>query len=196
MVKSNFTFKVNDQIKLAQSYEFILMNHLNMYYKGIENISCQSDLMRYVGKLDAIDQSVVNNSSICFVVSYNGKNCLFLGDCVTDSDLMEQIESKFGFEFHFEAIKLPHHGSRYNITNEFIKRYTADEYYVSTNSKIFDHPDIECLASIICLNEKYKEIIFNYPISIAEILDNQEWKKKYKYDLVVGDGKKVVERSY
>ena len=101
-----------------------------------------------------------------------------------------------GNQYHFSAIKLPHHGSRFNITHEFIHRYTADEYYCSTNSKKYNHPDLETLAALICENTKFKKIIFNYPIKKALFLDKTQWKNKYNYDIVMGDEKNTIERNF
>ena len=121
---------------------------------------------------------------------------MFLGDAVVDEALLKSIETEVGFIYRFAAIKLSHHGSRYNITLDFIERYTADEYYCLTNTKRFGHPDLEVLTSIICKDPKHKKIIFNYPIEKAYFLDKLEWKEKYNYDIVMGDGNSTVERMY
>jgi len=101
-----------------------------------------------------------------------------------------------GYQHQFTAIKLPHHGSRYNITREFIDRYPAEEYYCLTNSKRYSHPDLEVLAAIACRNQQKKRFIFNYPIKKAEFLDREEWKSKYNYEIVMGDVENGVWRNY
>ena len=110
---------------------------------------------------------------------------------------MGQLEKKYGKTCHFTAIKLPHHGSRYNVSVNFIKRYTADEYYFSTNSERFGHPDIDVIADIIYYAGEYnKKLIFNYPLEVVKRFDRNDWKQKYHYDIIVGNGNEVVERSY
>lgn len=101
-----------------------------------------------------------------------------------------------GFKYRFSAIKLPHHGSRYNITHDFINRYSADEYYCLTNSVKYGHPDLEVLATILCKDSKFKKLIFNYPIDKAYFLNKKEWKQKYNYEVIIGDGKTMVERMF
>ena len=65
-----------------------------------------------------------------------------------------------------------------------------------TNSERFGHPDLEVLATIICSDSIFKTIIFNYPIDKARFLENQEWKEKYNYEIVIGTGDDPVEREF
>lgn len=121
---------------------------------------------------------------------------MFLGDAVVDENLLANIKKNVGNEYHFAAIKLPHHGSRFNISHEFIRRYTADEYFCLTNSEKFNHPDLQAISAVICENSKFKKIIFNYPIKKALFLNNSDWKNKYNYDTVIGNGINIVERKF
>lgn len=196
MLSRNYTFRVSNKIKLIKAFEFQLENikaiYANEKYKICEN----EDLEKYIGDLCEKDGSIVNRSSISFILDYENKKYLFLGDAVIDETLLNNIEKVVGHRFHFSAIKLPHHGSRYNITHDFIRRYTADEYYCLTNSKIYNHPDLEVLATIICKCSHFKKIVFNYPIEKAYFLNKEQWKKKYNYEVIIGDGKNIVERIF
>ncbi len=196
MVARNYMFRVINEIKLTEAFEYQMERVLLSYSNEKTNISEAEDLEKYIGDLSETDESFVNKSSIAFILEYNEKKYLFLGDTVIDDHLMKNIEKEVGFKYHFSAIKLPHHGSRYNITHDFISRYTADEYYCLTNSKKFGHPDLEVLSEIICRNSQYKTIVFNYPIEKALFLDNENWKEKYNYEVVIGDGENVVERVF
>ena len=167
-----------------------------LYKSESYKISENEDLTKYIGELLERDESIVNKSSISFILEYSDKKYLFLGDAVVDEIILKNIESVVGYEYRFSAIKLPHHGSRYNITHDFINRYNADEYYCLTNSVKYSHPDLETLAAILCKDPKYKKLIFNYPIDKAYFLNKKEWKEKYNYEIIIGDGKKVVERMF
>ena len=196
MVSRNYMFRVSDKIKLTEAFEYQLERIKSVYSGERLKISANEDLEKYIGDLKEIDDSIVNKSSISFILEYENKKYLFLGDAVIDELLLKNIENAVGFKYHFSAIKLPHHGSRYNITHEFIRRYTADEYYCMTNSKKYGHPDLEVLATIICNNSKFKRVVFNYPVDKAVFLDKEEWKKRYNYEVVIGDGKTMMERIF
>ena len=43
---------------------------------------------------------------------------------------------------HFDVLKMPHHGSNRNMTQDFLERITADHYVVSADGK-FSNPDPE-----------------------------------------------------
>ena len=60
-----------------------------------------------------------------------------------------------------DVFKLPHHGSRGNVTNELLKVVQAKHYVVSTNNAQFGHPDAEALARVICAGGQ-PTIWFNY----------------------------------
>ena len=167
-----------------------------LYLDEERNVSSDKDLIEYCTELNQVDSSITNASSISFVIKYNGKSFLFLGDSVVDEDFLKRLSSIFGYEYKFAGIQLPHHGSRYNISKQFIKRYTAKEYYVLTNSNRFNHPDITTIANVIVHNKDNKKIIFNYPIEKASFFINKSWMKKYKYEVIMGDGTSIVERIY
>lgn len=196
MVSRNYMFRVSNKIKLTEAFEYQMERITSKYKNESFNISENECLEKYVGKLTEIDESIVNRSSISFILEYDDKKCLFLGDTVIDETILKNIENVVGFEYRFSAIKLPHHGSRYNITHDFINRYNADEYYCLTNSVRYSHPDLEVLAALLCKDSKFKKIIFNYPIDKAHFLDKEEWKEKYNYEIIKGDGKTIVERMF
>lgn len=196
MVSRNYMFRVSNSLKLMEAFEYQLERIMSLYAEERVKISENEDLEKYIGNLKENDESIVNRSSISFILEQGNKKYLFLGDAVIDETLLRNIENAVGFKYRFSAIKLPHHGSRYNITHDFISRYTADEYYYLTNSKKYGHPDIEVLAAIICYDTQFKILVFNYPIDKAYFLDKKEWKEKYNYEVIIGDGKTMVERMF
>ena len=113
-----------------------------------------------------------------------------------NEEMLDNIQKVVGYQHRFAAIKLPHHGSRYNITREFINRYTAMEYYCLTDSRRFEHPDLEVMASILGTDIRKKTMIFNYPVEKAAFLNRPEWKQKYNYEIITGDGVTSVRREY
>ncbi len=196
MVSRNYMFRVSDKIKLTEAFEYQIECIKSIYTNESFKICENEDLTKYIGDLSERDESIVNRSSISFILEYNKRKYLFLGDTVIDKTILKNIENVVGFEYRFSAIKLPHYGSRYNITHDFISRYSADEYYCLTNSIKYGHPDLEVLATILCKDSKFKKLIFNYPIDKAYFLNKEEWKEKHNYEVIIGDGKTIVERIF
>lgn len=111
------------------------------------------------------DQSAPNGSSIAFIAEFQGKSCLFLGDSHAPVivEAVNRLLAKRGEEKLFlDAVKLPHHGSRHNVSRELIEMLECRRFLISTNGNLFDHPDAESIARIIKYGGRSPEIYFNY----------------------------------
>lgn len=196
LIARGFSFRIRNLLKHTQAFEAELKKLKLFYSPESTSVATKENLEEYLTDLSEEDSSEVNKSSITFILEYKTYKFLFLGDCITDSELLEQLEKYVGREYRFKGIKLPHHGSRYNISWDFINRYTADEYYCCTDNKVFDHPDISVLAAIITHDPEFKKVIFNYSHKKACLLDKEEWKEKYNYQIVIGDGDTILESTF
>lgn len=200
LAKENYKFTVPKCMKLVSSFEFLVSRLKNHYENYRNNTSGSDNLENYLSELEEIDNSVVNGSSISFVLEISDTKLLFLGDSIIRNKdkcmIIKNLIQEYGINAKFNLIKLPHHGSRYNMSNDFLTMFKADEYIISSNSEKFGHPDIDVLANLVYRNGEEKTLIFNYPVKQYEILNNEKWMKNYKYSIVVGDGTNYVERSY
>lgn len=140
------------------------------------------------------DQSVVNGSSIAFILEFYDKRLLFLGDAhaeTIENNLKKFMEERDLDRVHFDAVKISHHGSKHNTSMNLLNMIQADRFIISTNGKGRGncHPDIECIYRIIASNQNSKkEIIFNYkPEHIFSRLDKENLKIKYKYCIKFGN---------
>jgi len=121
------------------------------------------------------DRTPPNGSSIAFLAEYQGKSCMFLGDAHAPVlvDAIERLLAHRGEEkLRVDAIKLPHHGSRNNVSRELIELLDCPRYLVSTNGNIFEHPDAEAIARIIKYGGRSPGIFFNYLSNTTRI-----WKE-------------------
>ena len=109
------------------------------------------------------DRSSSNGSSIAFLAQYQGKSCLFLGDAHAPA-VVDGIKRLLRGEdkLAVDAIKLPHHGSRNNVSRELIELLKCPRYMISTNGDIFEHPDAESIARVIKYGDRFPGIYFNY----------------------------------
>lgn len=164
--RSRFSFQLSEDVLFDDAFEY--------YYRYLAEKSIgerkqtaaekrDSNIGKSVDELaryQAIsDNSKTNLSSITLLLEYRGKKMLFLADNIAEHTL-EMIG-----EAHYDAVKLPHHGSIKNLSDVFLNQCTTDKYIISTNSLKHGHPDLETLAKIINKRTDYKKkIFFNYEI--------------------------------
>lgn len=200
MNKKNFYFSIPKNLKLISSFEFLMSRLKDYYSKETNKISSRDSVEDYLSDLKLEDHSVVNESSISFVLEAYNKKFLFLGDAIIrDKDkcnIIDNIINEYGDSVEFEVIKLPHHGSNCNISKDFINIFKAKEYIFSTNSEKFEHPDMDVIANLI-LEKTSKIFVFNYPIKKIQIIDREDWKSYYNYQIVARENEKIyLERCF
>lgn len=121
------------------------------------------------------DDAVHNGSSIAFLMTYKAKNMLFLGDS-HPSEIITNLSILLGKEklpLAVEFVKLSHHGSKFNTNYDLLKLITCNNFIVSSNGKIHNLPDKQCLARIINYNSS-ANIYFNYKEKISEIFSQKD----------------------
>lgn len=115
-----------------------------------------------------------NASSISIILRCDDFSILMLGDSFA-SDICESL-SKIGYSIDnplvVDFVKLPHHGSAANISNELLGIIDCQNYLISTNGVRYRHPDREAMANVLCHPkrdfEKPIHFYFNYPLDVVE----------------------------
>ena len=126
------------------------------------------------------DRTTPNGSCIAFLAEYKGKSCLFLGDAhapLIVESIKRLLTKRSEGKLTVNAIKLPHHGSKNNVSRELIELLNCPQYLVSTNGSIFAHPDAEAIARIIRYGGRSPMIFFNYLSEITKI-----WREESIYN--------------
>lgn len=97
------------------------------------------------------DDSVPNLSSIMILAEAGGKTILLTGDGRHDH-LLEGLSQASLLSpegnLHVDVLKVPHHGSKRNVTKKFFETVTADKYVISANG-MHDNPDLDTLRWIV-----------------------------------------------
>lgn len=129
------------------------------------------------------DKSVANGSSIAFLLSFGGKNYLFLGDAHPSiilsalKDLKITKENPIAVEF----LKVSHHGSCKNTNLELLELIKTDNYIISSNSVIHGLPNKRTIARII--NHNPNSIFhFNYLNVMDNIFLKEDYEKYKEFD--------------
>lgn len=114
------------------------------------------------------DNTAANGSSIAFLAELagTGKSCLFLADAHPDvvcASLRRLLDERGEDTLHVDAVKVSHHGSKANTTDELMSLVRARSYLVSTNGGTFGHPDEEALQRIVARSlVQPPRLAFNY----------------------------------
>jgi len=141
------------------------------------------------------DGSVPNASSISLLIEYGGRAFLFTGDATSASlvEGLDRLKKERGLaRLKLDAVKVPHHGSKNNLSTDVMKRIACDKYLFSTNGNKFDHPDDDAVARTI-VGSTNPTIYFNYFSEDNKKWASKQWQTKHEYSAVypeeTADGK-------
>lgn len=129
------------------------------------------------------DHSPANGSSIAFILEYKNRKILLSGDAHPDLLVksLKNLGSSVNNPIELDAFKVPHHGSKYNISKELLHLMKCDHYLLSTNGNYFKHPDDVAMARLIKYRTANSTISFNYKTDFTKIWENTNWQQNYQY---------------
>ncbi|WP_312353123.1 ComEC/Rec2 family competence protein, partial [Sphingobacterium siyangense] len=136
----------------------------------------QSLLSHIENDLFVKDRSPHNGSSIAFVLTFKGKNMLFLADAHPEKIIAGL--NYFGFteknKLECEFVKMAHHGSKFNTNVELLRLIESPVYVISSDGSGSALPHKQCLARL--LNEKKTlSLYFNYDHLAEEIFSKADY---------------------
>lgn len=121
------------------------------------------------------EDDVANASSIAFILHFNGKKILFLGDAHPEviSNYLSKAKYSSTNKAMFDYIKLSHHGSAKSISKELLNLISCNNFIISTNGgkAKSKHPSAETIAKLSILVDRNgnKNINFYFNYSVAAI---------------------------
>ena len=115
------------------------------------NVSLE-DLAKKVPSLPSGSGDIPNASSIAFILRCDGLSILMLGDSFPQP--VEAFLRSQGYSeehpLEVDYVKVAHHGSQHNTSNELLDIIKCNNYLISTSGAQFYHPDRESIAHILC----------------------------------------------
>jgi beta-lactamase superfamily II metal-dependent hydrolase len=133
------------------------------------------------------DRAVANASSIAFLLEHGGASVLLCADAVPGVLLpaLKGLAARRGVQrLAVDAIKLAHHGSSGNVTGELLDLVDARQVIVSTDGKIFGHPDDEALARVVqAWQGRGLTLCFNHDNARNRRWDEAGLKGRYGYEV-------------
>lgn len=152
--------------------------------KARPNLDTMADLKALAAKNTKTDHSGANRSSISLLLEYGSKRVLLAGDA-HPADIIEAVNLLPKEKRKFDLVKLPHHGSEKNVSEDLIKALDCERFLISTSGSYFKHPDATAIARIIAHKERPK-IYFNVPSTYNRWWDDPDWKRKFGYQSMYG----------
>ena len=147
------------------------------------------------------DAAAANGSSIAFLAELEvvggSKSCLFLADAhpeVVCDSLRRLLKARGIPRLKVDAVKVAHHGSKGNTTDELLSLVESPRFLISTNGAQFDHPDEEAIQRIVGRSDQAIELVFNYESDRTMPWADPALQRKLRYSARYPDaaGKSVV----
>lgn len=134
-----------------------------------------------------IGTTITNESSIVLLIQIESKKMLFSGD-TSEKNLIKSLRN-LGYSkenpIKLDLFKIPHHGSKKNISMELIEIIECEKYMISTNGASHNHPDKEVLAKIIDFNkDKNIELIFNFEAVFSGMFSKKDKETYSKFKCI------------
>ena len=133
--------------------------------------------------------SEANKASLAFVWECNEHRVLFMGDALC-STVVKNLIKRYGDGKHiFDAIKIAHHGSKYNTSSDFCDIVDSHTYFLTGGSESVGH-DIECLSKLLIRRNAdsfHRQLRYNVSTNILKDFKSDVAKgirRKYNFDLV------------
>ncbi|MGV9264942.1 ComEC/Rec2 family competence protein [Kitasatospora sp. NPDC003701] len=161
--------------------------------EALERLARRKDLRGLADDLlggERVDGSVPNGSSIAFLLELGEHRVLLTGDGHGDvlaRGLARLLTERGADRLAVDALKVPHHGSAANTTDELLALLTTRRFLISTNGDKFKHPDKAAVLRMIGAADRTTgppELVFNYLSDTTEPWAGPEQQRTLGYTTV------------
>ena len=118
------------------------------------------------------DTAAPNGSSIAVLAEYHGKRALFGADAhapLLVASIRKLLKQRGATKLKLDAFKVSHHASQNNLNVELMQLLDCKNYLISTNGKIFNHPDREAIGRVIHYGGEQPRLWFNYRTDLNDV---------------------------
>lgn len=133
------------------------------------------------------DKSEANGSSIALLAEWDGHRVLLAGDAHPGVLKAGIRRLGTGKKLTIDACKLPHHGSKGNVSHQLLQALDCKTYLFSTNGAHFKHPDPQAIARVIKCGGSERELTFNYHTQYNSVWEAKSLCQKHGYTAVFPD---------
>jgi hypothetical protein len=141
------------------------------------------DVAKLAAEQSPLDNKEANGSSIAVLASWAHRTALLSGDAHADV-LIDTLNQWLGPNgtLQVDVFKLPHHGSKANVTNELTVRVKAKCYVFSSSGEgRSQHPNDQAVARVIVHSTGPRTLAFNYRSKRSELWDAMYLRTAHGY---------------
>lgn len=186
-----------DNLHIRNAFEAFQWIINNVDYENVQemvsaNVLTKEKIERMATSRYSYDYTDENMESIAFVLVCGNKKMLFLSDANIEV-CRKNLEQTYGnTPLKINLIKLPHHGSKRNISMRFLKQYYSDSYLISAGETKL-RPSMETIAMILVNDyEENKKIYIVNRNQTIECFDKEKIHSDFNFEFI--DAKdKVIE---
>lgn len=142
-----------------------------------------SDLEMLAATRTGEDPSEANGSSISLLLQWGSDvTVLLCGDAFAE-DLVEVFGVLgAGGTVELDVFKLPHHGSKKNVTTDLVRAVRCPYWMFSTDGNRFRHPDPTAIVRILTATVLPTPTLgFNVPSTFNGWWDDDDWRRDFRY---------------
>ena len=120
---------------------------------------------------------LANAASIAFILRCDGLSILMLGDGYPHN-VEAYLRNVKGYSEEnplvVDYVKVAHHGSRYNTSNELLDIIRCNHFIIPTNGDVHSHPDRTAIAHILCHpgRDRNEKVHLYFNCGLDEIVKN------------------------
>jgi hypothetical protein len=130
------------------------------------------------------DAGAPNGSSIALLAEYGGAAAILGADAyasVLAASIRRLLQQRGIDRLKLDAFKLPHHGSKNNLSGDLLQLLDCRRYLLSSNGEYFQHPDRQAVARVIKYGGARPELHFNYRSEFNRVWEGADLQQKYGY---------------
>ncbi len=136
----------------------------------------------------AADGSKANAASIALILEHDGRRALLTGDA-TAAELVDGLALwSGGARSSFDLVKLPHHGSRNNVSRALVQAIDCPLWVFSSDGTTFRHPDAVAISRVLRdAGRPDLTLAFNVPSTFNGWWADAEWQRLFGYIPTYGE---------
>lgn len=135
------------------------------------------------------DTTAPNGSSVALIAEYDNRRVLLGADA--HPDVLEATVGALAAGnggYRVDLAKLPHHGSRANVTAKLLRKIDCNRFAISTSGAVFGHPDPEAISRVLKFGRTGKKtLFFNYASERTLPWNDDQLKAQWNYECVFPD---------
>ena len=157
---------------------------------GLETLGTTPDVAALAASAFKEDTAEANGSSIVLLLEHDGTSALLTGDAfpsVVLAGVTRLLAERDAERLALDAFKVPHHGSRANLSPALLGVLECSRHLFSSNGTNTKHPHPESVARTIEATGAGATLHFNYSTRFNEAWAEDELEEQHGYEALYPD---------